>query len=436
MTTTASTGLEQKRILLGVCGGIAAYKAPMTVRALRQAGAEVQVVLTASASQFVTATSLQAVSGNPVRSDLWDPAAEASMGHIELARWADAVLIAPATANTMALLATGQAPDLLTTLYLATNAPVFIAPAMNQAMWLHPATQRNRQQLLQDGVEFFGPGAGEQACGDIGPGRMLEPAELTETLQAALATAGHNKISTSPSLAGKHIMITAGPTQEAIDPVRYISNHSSGKQGYALAAAARAAGARVTLVSGPVALDCPQGVERIAVTSAAEMHKAVQQRVAQTDIFIGVAAVADYRPADVATQKIKKIDGEGQGGKPTKEPSGLQLNLVENPDIIAAVAKSPTRPFVVGFAAETHNTLGFARDKRVRKQLDMILVNDVSDKSIGFGSDCNAVTVIWADGELALPSQPKDILAIELIAQIAERYAAELATTNLQPAVN
>lgn len=406
----------------------------MTVRALRQAGAEVQVVLTASASQFVTATSLQAVSGNPVRSDLWDPAAEASMGHIELARWADAVLIAPATANTMALLANGQAPDLLTTLYLATNAPVFIAPAMNQAMWLHPAVQRNQQQLRQDGVEFFGPGAGEQACGDIGPGRMLEPAELAEALQAAMANAELGAKLTSHSLTGKRVMITAGPTQEAIDPVRYISNHSSGKQGYALAAAARAAGATVTLVSGPVTLDCPQGVERVAVTSAAEMHQAVQQRVAQTDIFIGVAAVADYRPADVAAQKIKKVDG--RGNKPAQDTSGLQLNLVENPDIIAAVAKSPTRPFVVGFAAETHNTLGFARDKRVRKKLDMILVNDVSDKSIGFGSDSNAVTVIWADGELALPSQPKDILAIELIAQIAERYAAELATTNLQPAVN
>lgn len=431
----ALTGLEQKRILLGVCGGIAAYKAPMTVRALRQAGAEVQVVLTASASQFVTATSLQAVSGNPVRSDLWDPAAEASMGHIELARWADAVLIAPATANTMALLATGQAPDLLTTLCLATNARVFIAPAMNQAMWLHPAVQRNRQQLRQDGVEFFGPGAGEQACGDIGPGRMLEPEELTQALQVALA-ATEPSTRTAQSLAGKHVMITAGPTQEAIDPVRYISNHSSGKQGYALATAAKAAGARVTLVSGPVALDCPTGVERIAVTSAEEMHQAVQQRLAQTDIFIGVAAVADYRPADVAAQKIKKVEGEQLGEQASANRTGLQLNLVENPDIIAAVAKSPTRPFVVGFAAETHNTLGFARDKRIRKQLDMILVNDVSDKSIGFGSDSNAITLIWADGELALPSQPKDVLAVELITQIAERYAAQLAPTNLQPAVN
>jgi phosphopantothenoylcysteine decarboxylase/phosphopantothenate--cysteine ligase len=424
----------------------------MTVRALRQAGAEVQVVLTTSASQFVTATSLQAVSGNPVRSDLWDPTAEASMGHIELARWADAVLIAPATANTMALLATGQAPDLLTTLYLATNAPVFIAPAMNQAMWLHPAVQRNHHQLRQDGVKFFGPGAGEQACGDIGPGRMLEPDELTQALQAALQAASNlasdpertnTEFETTPSLAGKRVMITAGPTQEAIDPVRYISNHSSGKQGYALAAAANAAGAAVTLVSGPVALDCPAGVERIDVTTALEMHHAVQQQVAQADIFIGVAAVADYRPADVAAQKIKKIDGkpnsEHKGEQKKSSTDGnseLQLNLVENPDIIAAVAKSPTRPFVVGFAAETHNTLAFARDKRVRKQLDMILVNDVSDQSIGFGSDSNAVTVIWADGELALPSQPKDVLATELIAQIAERYAAELATTNLQPAVN
>lgn len=404
-----------------------------------------QVVLTASASQFVTATSLQAVSGNPVRSDLWDPAAEASMGHIELARWADAVLIAPATANTLALLATGQAPDLLTTLYLATKAPVFIAPAMNQAMWLHPAVQRNHHQLRQDGVEFFGPGAGEQACGDIGPGRMLEPDELTQALQAALnvdltlktPNAGFGE--TAPSLAGKRVMITAGPTREAIDPVRYISNHSSGKQGYALAAAARAAGASVTLVSGPVALDCPPGVERIDVITALEMHQAVQQQVALADIFVGVAAVADYRPAEIAAQKIKKIDGTSntkQKSKRDDSNSDLQLNLVENPDIIAAVAKSPTRPFVVGFAAETHNTLAFARDKRVRKQLDMILVNDVSDQSIGFGSDSNAVTVIWADGELALPSQPKDVLATKLIAQIAERYAAELATTNLQPAVN
>ncbi|MCL4168892.1 UNVERIFIED_CONTAM: hypothetical protein GTU68_000859, partial [Idotea baltica] len=276
----------------------------MTVRALRQAGAEVQVVLTASASQFVTATSLQAVSGNPVRSDLWDPAAEASMGHIELARWADAVLIAPATANTMALLATGQAPDLLSTLYLATNAPVFIAPAMNQAMWLHPAVQRNRQQLATDGVQFFGPGAGEQACGDIGPGRMLEPDELVQALTASLDNI--NQPAAVGSLAGKRVTITAGPTQEAIDPVRYISNHSSGKQGYALAAAAKAAGAAVTLVSGPVALDCPIGVERVLVTSARDMHQAVQAVVAQTDIFIGVAAVADYRPAEVATQKIKK----------------------------------------------------------------------------------------------------------------------------------
>jgi len=390
----------------------------------------VQVVVSRNALEFVTTTSLQAVSGNPVRSDLWDPAAEASMGHIELARWAHALLIAPATANLMAQLAQGQAPDLLSTLVLATNAPVFIAPAMNQAMWAHNAVQRNLRQLQQDNVHILGPDAGDQACGDVGLGRMLEPQALADALADYFAPAVGDiplgKPTASPSLAGYHVMITAGPTQEAIDPVRYISNHSSGKQGYALAAAAAAHGANVSLISGPVALDCPPGVDRIWVTTAQQMHHEVQQRVAATHIFIGVAAVADYRPVAAADQKIKK----------SANRSDLQITLTENPDIIANVAKHPKRPFVVGFAAETHEPLAFARDKRTRKQLDMILVNDVSDPSIGFGSDSNALTLIWAGGEETLPRQSKEALADQIIANIARIYVDELAPTNPQPAVS
>ncbi|HEX7034605.1 MAG TPA: bifunctional phosphopantothenoylcysteine decarboxylase/phosphopantothenate--cysteine ligase CoaBC [Pseudomonadales bacterium] len=408
---TVSNGrgrLAGRRILLGVSGGIAAYKAPLLVRRLRDEGAEVQVVTTANAERFVTRTTLQAVSGRPVRSDLWDEAAEAAMGHIELARWAELVVLAPATADLLARLAAGRADALLCTLRLATRSPVLIAPAMNVAMWEHPATQRNVETLRRDGCLFVGPDEGPMACGEFGPGRMAEPEALLERIVRHFATGER------PRLDGRHVLITAGPTREPIDPVRYVSNHSSGKQGYALAAAARAAGARVTLVSGPVALSPPAGVETIRVTTAQEMHDAVLERVADCDVFIGVAAVADYRPADVAPQKLKKTAGRS---------GGMTLSLVENPDIIAAVARHPERPFVVGFAAETENALENAREKRARKQLDLIAVNDVSDPTIGFESDRNALTLIWEGGERRIDRASKEEVANALLALIAERLA-------------
>ncbi|HEY5679422.1 MAG TPA: bifunctional phosphopantothenoylcysteine decarboxylase/phosphopantothenate--cysteine ligase CoaBC [Pseudomonadales bacterium] len=412
----APANLGGRKILLGVSGGIAAYKAPILVRLLRQAGADVQVVLTRSATRFVTATTLQAVSGRPIRDDLWDAAAEAAMGHIELARWADAVLIAPATAEMLSRLATGRADDLLTTLVLATRAPIFVAPAMNNAMWDHPATQRNASTLTDRGVNVLGPDSGEQACGEFGPGRMREPADLVADLCASFEPKDH-------LLAGKNVLVTAGPTREAIDPVRYVTNHSSGKQGYAMAAAARAAGAQVTLISGPVHLPTPIGVRRIDVTSAAEMHQAVLAHASTCDVFIGVAAVADYRPDRAHDQKIKKTDtGSGE--------SGLSLRLVENPDIIAGVSSLERRPFVVGFAAETHDALSHARDKRKRKGMDLIVVNDVSDSSIGFNSDQNAATVIWEDGELSIPRQGKDLVARAVIDLIARQIRDPLAGAN------
>jgi phosphopantothenoylcysteine decarboxylase/phosphopantothenate--cysteine ligase len=412
----APGNLEGRKILLGISGGIAAYKAPILVRLLRQAGADVQVVLTRSARQFVTATTLQAVSGRPIRDDLWDAAAEAAMGHIELARWADAVLIAPATADLLSRLATGRADDLLTTLVLATRAPVFVAPAMNNAMWDHPATQRNAGILADRGVHLLGPDSGEQACGEFGPGRMREPADLVADLAASFEPKNH-------LLAGKSVLVTAGPTHEAIDPVRYVTNHSSGKQGFAMAAAARAAGARVTLISGPVHLPTPIGVRRIDVTSAAQMHEAVMAQASACDVFIGVAAVADYRPDRAHDQKIKKTD---QGsGKP-----GLSLNFVENPDIIRSVSELEQRPFIVGFAAETHDALSHAREKRARKGMDLIVVNDVSDSSIGFNSDQNAATVIWEGGELPIARQAKELVAQAVIDLVARQISDALAGAN------
>jgi phosphopantothenoylcysteine decarboxylase/phosphopantothenate--cysteine ligase len=403
--------LAGRHILVGVSGGIAAYKAPILVRRLRDCGAEVQVVTTRGAEHFVTSTALQAVSGRPVRNDLWDPQAEASMGHIELARWADLILIAPATADLLSRLAMGRADDLLTTLRLASRAPVLLAPAMNVAMWEHPATQRNVARLREDGVAFVGPADGAMACGEFGPGRMAEPEVLLDALIHHFASEGPPEPSVSP-LAGRKVLITAGPTREPIDPVRYISNHSSGKQGYALAAEAKAAGAEVTLISGPVTLKPPAGVEVVAVVTAQQMHDAVMARVAACDLFIGVAAVADYRPAAPSKQKLKKAPGRSLEG---------ELLLIENPDIIAAVAAHPARPFVVGFAAETHDALPHARDKRVRKGMDMIVVNDVSDPTIGFNSDQNRVTVIWDGGELQLDQCPKDAVARALLHVIAER---------------
>ncbi len=400
--------LSGKHILLGVTGGVAAYKTPILVRLLRQAGADVQVVLTESASDFVTPTTLQAVSGRPVRDDLRDKEAEAAMGHIELARWADLVLVAPATAHFMATLAGGLAPCLLSTLCLATDAPIVLAPAMNQAMWRAPTTQRNADILSGDGRLLVGPADGEQACGETGPGRMVEPEDLFEVVRRNFA---------ARCLEGLRVLVTAGPTEESIDPVRHVTNRSSGKQGYAMAAAASAAGARVTLVSGPCLLPPPAGVDVVGVTSAQDMYDAVHARIAQQDLFIGVAAVSDYRPSRATEQKIKK---ESVGPR-------FEMAFEENPDIIASVAALPERPVVVGFAAETHKVLEHARDKRRRKGLDAIVVNDVSRQGIGFDSDRNAATLIWGGGELALPPQSKQSLAQGLVGHIAELFAAPLA---------
>lgn len=400
------TDNHTRRILLGISAGIAAYKAPLLVRNLRTRGAEVVPVLTQNASRFVTETALQAVSGYRPRTDLWDAEAEAAMGHIELARWADAVVIAPATANLVARLANGIADDLLTTLYLATTAPVFVAPAMNVRMWEHVATQRNLARLRDDGVTVLGPADGEQACGEFGPGRMVEPEAIAEEVTAA--------ISTPRVLDGTRVLITAGPTREFLDPVRFISNRSSGRQGFALAEAARNAGADVTLVAGPVHLPTPTGIERIDVVSAQEMKNAVTERAPDADIFVSVAAVADYRPHTVHDQKLKK----------SQQPSrDFRVALKENEDIVGSIAGVEPRPFVVGFAAETENPLEYAREKRRRKCMDAIVVNDVSDAAIGFDSSDNAVTLIHGDGEVGLPKMPKGAIARRLVDEIATLYA-------------
>lgn len=417
---------------MGISGGIAAYKTPQLVRLLRQAGAEVVVVMTENAARFVTATTLQAVSGRPVRDTLWDPAAEAQMGHIELARWAELVLVAPATADRLARLAGGFADDLLGAVCLATRAPIAVAPAMNQVMWEAPATRRNLAILEADGVAVIGPDSGDQACGEVGPGRMTEPEALLDALLGLItddpqrAAARGNTPGSGP-LSGRHVVITAGPTREAIDPVRYITNHSSGKQGYAMAAAALAAGARVTLISGPVAEPVPAGATLVAVESARDMLTASLAAAADCDLFIAVAAVADYRPATVAERKIKKGDAPEQV---------LRLDLVENPDIVARVAALPRRPVVVGFAAETHDALSHARAKLKQKGLDAIIVNDVSRTDIGFGSDSNDVTLIWADGELTLGKQSKARLAAEIIDRLTALFVRQLAHTNPENVAN
>lgn len=404
-TTASPASLHGKRILLGVTAGIAAYKAAELVRRLKDEGAEVRVVMTKGAREFVTPLTFQAVSGNPVGTDLLDPAAEAAMGHIELARWAELVLIAPASADVLAKMAAGLADDLLTTLVLATAAPVLIAPAMNQQMYAHPATQANLATLKARGVLQLGPASGNQACGEVGPGRLLEPLELVSMVSAYFVP---------KSLLGRKIVITAGPTREPIDPVRYLSNHSSGKMGYALAEAAAAAGGEVVLVSGPVSIATPPGVRRLNVDSAAEMHAAVMKEVAGSAIFIGCAAVADYRLATVAAQKIKKTSDE------------LELKLVKNPDILAEVSALAQRPFCVGFAAETEQVLAHAESKLQRKKLDMICANDVSQAGLGFGCDDNAVTVLIRQADTirqqALPAQNKRLLARALIALIADEY--------------
>ena len=392
--------LVNKQIVLGVSGGIAAYKSADLVRRLRERGAIVRVVMTANAKHFITPLTMQAVSGNPVHDDLFDLQAEAAMGHIELARWADAVLIAPATADCMAKLAEGQANDLLTTICLATRAPIVLAPAMNQGMWKNTQTEENAQALQAKGMYLFGPGEGSQACGDVGPGRMLEPTELVERLAAVFATG---------LLAGKKILITAGPTREAIDAVRFISNPSSGKMGYALAEAAFEAGAKVTLISGPVNLTKPSRIKCVDVISAEEMLNAVLAEINHCDIFIGTAAVADFRCKKIAAKKI-----------PKKELP-LELALEYTTDIIATVATLSPRPFVVGFAAETDNLLEKAQTKLHHKKLDMIVGNQVDEPGIGFDSDENAVIVLWGDQQETLVKKSKQKLARELVELIAKQ---------------
>lgn len=390
-------GLNTRRVLLGITGGIAAYKSAELTRLLQRAGAEVRVVMTAAATEFITPLTLQALSGNRVHTELLDAEAEAGMGHIELARWPDLILIAPASADCIARIASGQANDILTTLLLASKAPVAIAPAMNQGMWLNAATQHNLTLLRERGVQIFGPGAGEQACGDVGPGRMLEPGQLLE-MSAAMFDSGF--------LDGKRLIITAGPTREAIDPVRYISNHSSGKMAYALAGEAAAAGATVTLISGPVTLSTPDRVERIDVVSAHDMLEAVMAHVSNCDVFIGVAAVADYRPVETLPQKLKK------------STETMMLQLTRNPDIIAAVAALEKRPFTVGFAAETENIEAFGKDKRERKKLDLLFANDATQT---MGSDNIQATALWPDGRATLGPGSKRAMARQMLELIHQR---------------
>ena len=394
--------LENKRIVVGITGGIAAYKTIELIRLLRKANMQVRVVLTPAAAEFVTPLTLQAISGNAVAQSLLDPQAELAMGHIELAKWADAVLIAPASADFIARLTVGMANDLLSTICLATSAPIFLAPAMNQQMYRQTITQQNLTALLSRGIKFIGPNSGEQACGDVGAGRMSEPTEIF--------TALCRHFSVQKDLVGIHVAITAGPTREAIDPVRYLSNHSSGKMGFAIAEVFAKRGAQVTLIAGPVNLTASSNIHRINVTSAQEMWQAALESAVKNHIFIGCAAVADYRIADIADQKIKKSAEE------------MTLKLVKNPDIIADVAHlTEKRPFTVGFAAETQNVADYAKDKLTRKNLDMICANDVSGGQV-FGQDHNALHLFWAHGEKALPQADKNTLADALVSEIMARY--------------
>ena len=401
------TLLTDKKILLGITGGIAAYKSIELVRLFKKAGAQVQVVLTQGAQAFVTPLTLQAVSGLAVRTSLLDPDAEAGMGHIELAKWADLILIAPASADFMARQAAGMADDLLTTLCLASEAPVMLAPAMNQAMWKHPATQANLATLLARGVQTVGPAAGEQACGDVGYGRMSEAVELFNAVEQHF-----HAQQTVQRLAGQHWLITAGPTMEAIDPVRFISNHSSGKMGYALAQAALSLGAQVTLISGPVSLPAPHGATLIKVHSALDMLAACQAstQANKADVFIGAAAVADFRIKDIAQQKMKKHSDKNE----------MQLTLTKNTDIIATVVAQSMARCVVGFAAETQNVIAYAQDKLARKGLDLIIANDVSRTDIGFNQDHNQVTVVGKNAQWPLAKASKSALAKDLVSMIAD----------------
>ena len=394
--------LYGRRVLLGITAGIAAYKAAELARLLIRDGAEVQVVMTVSASEFIGPMTLQAITGRPVRNTLFDEQHEAAMGHIELARWADLILVAPATADFLAQLAAGMAHDLLSTLCLASTAPLMVAPAMNQAMWLHSATRSNVELLQSRGVYLLGPDEGAQACGDTGPGRMIEPEALASAVRGRFI---------SGRLAGKRVLLTAGPTREALDPVRFLGNRSSGKMGFALASALVSQGAEVTLVAGPVSLPTPDGVRRIDAESAQEMRDAVFTSLPGTAIFVACAAVADFRPEKVVDQKIKKTDDT------------LTLKLVRNPDILSEVSLSPDRPFCVGFAAETNDVEAYADAKRRAKGLDMIAANQVG-ASQGFETDENALLVLWEGGRQVFPMQPKPVLAGQLASLIADRFDA------------
>jgi phosphopantothenoylcysteine decarboxylase/phosphopantothenate--cysteine ligase len=395
--------LSDKKIILGITGGIAAYKSAELTRRLKEQGADVRVVMTDGAKEFITPLTFQALSGNPVGDSLLDRDAEAAMGHIELARWADLVLVAPASADFLARLAHGFANDLLSTLCLATSAPIATAPAMNQQMWKNSATQENARILKQRGIHLLGPGTGNQACGETGPGRMLEPGELVAAVTPLLV----HTAAPASKLCGKKVVITAGPTREALDPIRYISNHSSGKMGFALAKAALAAGAESVLIAGPVHLSTPQGVERINTNTAQEMHATSLEQANGADIFIATAAVADYRPENVAEQKIKK------------SADTMTIQLTRNPDIVAAVASLPNKPFTVGFAAETNDLINYAQGKLKNKNLDLIIANDVTRSDIGFNSDQNAVTVISAEKHQDLERASKEEIAEQIINIIA-----------------
>ena len=393
--------LSNRNIIIGVSGGIAAYKAAELIRLFRKAGASVRVIMSRGAQEFITPLTLQALSGQPVHTELLDEEAELGMGHIELARWADAMLIAPATADIIARLASGRADDLLTTVALATPAPLWVAPAMNQQMWANPATTANIERLKERQIRITGPDAGEQACGDVGPGRLLDPEEIVQALAKSFDLQG---------LAGRRVVVTAGPTREAIDPVRYISNHSSGKMGFAIARAAAEAGAYCVLIAGPVNLLTPEGVIRVDVESADAMMSAVKDQLsAGVDLFIAAAAVADYKPLAAAEQKIKKSSDT------------MTLQLVKNPDIVSHVANSDQRPaVVVGFAAETEKVLDHARDKLERKGLDAIVANDVSRADIGFNSDNNAVTIINRTSVNTIPAASKQVVAQKLIDEFSQ----------------
>ncbi|GJL82927.1 MAG: coenzyme A biosynthesis bifunctional protein CoaBC [marine bacterium B5-7] len=407
--------LTNKNVLLGVTGGIAAYKAAELSRRLSDAGARVRVVMTEAATAFISPLTMQAVSGHPVRTRLLDSDAESGMDHIELARWANAIVIAPATADFIARLTQGSADDLLTTLCLASEAPVLLAPAMNRIMWSKPVTQRNLAQLIADGIKTIGPGEGSQACGETGPGRMSEASDIVAALEVQLA-AKHD-----PRVAGRHVLITAGPTFEAIDPVRGITNHSSGKMGYALVEAFIEAGSLVTLISGPTHLPRPGGAQRIDVTSACDMQAAVNEHIASQDIFIGVAAVADYRPENLGAHKLKK------------GAERMTLTMVRNPDILAEVAARDNRPFCVGFAAETRDVENYARAKLHSKRLDLICANQVGGDSGGFNNDFNTLLVLSGDDAVTVGPADKRIVAESVCHIIAEHYDKKHPDKNTRP---